>query len=225
MFGAVALVSALLPAIFYLGIPDALRLPLYLLVQIVGPAILASVAMAVGSNVIWSRAYDGPAKTLGSAWRKVAPGLKEVLAASLLSGILSLTLALFLRNLAPLVLYVVFGPPVLIQVVALEQRDLQGAWGRTRSLLAGRAGRTLLYLLTVAIGVALLSAVIVSLAYSLVADTGDVTRAVALNIVNVLVLGLLFPYLNCAGFSIYDSLRAEVDTGPEVLGESTSPTG
>jgi hypothetical protein len=90
--------------------------------------------------------------SVGSMWRGVGPVLKEVIAANLLAVVVALTLIVLLAFFPILFLPLFFGPPLVVQTVALERRRLQQALPRVRALARGQLARTLMSLFCIALG-------------------------------------------------------------------------
>lgn len=216
LFALIALVMTAVPALLVFDIAEGMALPLYLLLAVVLPAVLASIGFGLTAIVLWNRSRTGldadfHPTTVRAAFASLGPIRKELLACALLAGMIDLALAVFLGLLGLLLLGLFFGPPILVQVVALEKLSLQEAWPRARSLLKGRTARVLLYLLTIALGIGLLSAVTLNLLAQLTENMADAASYVVLSVLQILAVGLTVPLLACASFVCYRSLRAEDD--------------
>ena len=214
LFALIALVMTAVPALLVFDIAEGMALPLYLLLAVVLPAVLASVGFGLTAIVLWNRLRTGldadfHPKTVREAFSSLGPIRKELLACALLAGMIDLALAVFLGVLGLLLLSLFFGPPILVQVVVLEKLSLQEAWPRTRSLLKGRTARVLLYLLSIALGIGLLSAVTLNLLAQLTETMADGASYAVLSALQILAVGLTVPFLACASFVCYRSLRAE----------------
>ena len=202
------------PALLVFDIAEGMALPLYLLLAIVLPTVLASIGFGLAAIVLWNRGRTGlDADFHPTTARGALAGLgsirKELLACALLAGMINLAMAVFLGLLGLLLLGLFFGPPILVQVVALERKPLQEAWPRARALLKGRTPRVLLYLLAIALGIGLLSAVTLNVLAQLTESMPDAASYAVLSVLQILAVGLTIPLLACASFVCYRALRAE----------------
>jgi hypothetical protein len=142
-----------------------------------------------------------------SAWSFVVrERLRECLASALLAAMIALFISVFLGLLGLLIIFLFFGPPVLMQVVALEDERFQTAWPRTKELLKGHWGRVIMYLFTIGLAIALIQSGAVAFAAAMTEDLGRWTRAAIVSLAQVVLLGLTMPYLAAAGFALYKDL-------------------
>lgn len=144
--------------------------------------------------------YSTTAAVLGS--------LRSVTRDLFMSAFVATTLVLFV-SLLPVLNFaraVVWGPPIIISAVALEQLPLTEAWGVSRTRLAGNWGRVILYLLVVA----LLMTIIQLLLYTpvLYIELDGVAQFAVRSLGSVFVTALTLPYLASAMLVAYFDLRA-----------------
>ena len=207
VFALFAAALSILPAIFLVDLGESLILPLYLIIQVVLPSFLASIAFGIAA-VVFDRATSPTALAEGHpASRAVAQlrrNAKDVVTAALFAGMICLALATFLGPLGLLLLGTFFGPPILMQIICIEQVSMQEGWARTRGLIKGHALRIFGYLLTVALGVGIIGALVVSLVASTV--TGSPARPIAFAVVQVVVLSFTLPFLAAAQYACYRDL-------------------
>lgn len=212
LFALIALVMTLVPTLLVFDVAEGMALPLYLLLAVVLPAVLASIGFGITAIVLWNRARTGLAAemhpvTVRAAFAGLGTARKELLACALLAGMIDLALAVFLGVLGLLVWALFFGPPILVQVVAVERLSLQEAWPRAGALLKGYTPRVFLYLLAIALGVGLLSAVTLNVLSQLTEGLPNAASYAILSAFQILAVGLTVPLLACASFVCYRSLR------------------
>jgi len=228
LFGGLG-IATLVPATVLLDVAGS-NIGIYLLVQVVAPAAMASAVFAVAAVVLQEH-RSGRAVSLRDASRTLRPRTKEIFAAGLLAGMISLALVVFLRQWGLLLLPLAFGPPIVIQVVALEKASLQEALPRAASLTKGSTGRVISYLFAVSLAIALLDLALLLTIASIVDGTVPTTVAVTAapyiyGVVQVLVVAITLPYLAAASYTCYDELesRGSGEEGPSgVHGPETLP--
>ena len=126
-----------------------------------------------------------------------------------------------------LVVHLFVGPPILIQVVTLEQRALGDAWAGTRDLLAGHWGRIVMYLLNVAIVAGIVPLVLLSSLELATRRADDMLRLGTFTFLQSLLLGLLVAYLALVQVVCYLDLRERrgADAGLDEEVAATTPPG
>lgn len=220
LFALISLVITIVPTLVVFEIAASIALPLYLLIGVVLPSVLASIGFGLTAVVLWNRSRTGldaefHPTTVRGALSSLGSQRKELLASALLSGMIGLALAVFLGFLGLLLQALFFGPPVLVQVIALERLTLQQAWPRARVLIKGATPRVVLYLLTIVLGIGLLSALTLSLLAELLGGIEETARFAVLSALQIFAVGLTLPLLACASFVIYRHLRASRDAAEE----------
>jgi len=196
-----------------LASPGRLELFLAFSAQIILPVVLGTIAMALAS-VMFAETGEG---ALGprAAWRRITPLTRQMVFSGLFASMIAIWAVLLLREFGFILMPLFFGPPILIQVIALEKLDLRPARTRAFQLLRGQIGRVLVYLVVIALaigllGTALLSTVVV--VFDPVLD-GAVLAAV-FSVFQVLVAALMLPYLAAAEFVCYRTLVRIEQTRP-----------
>lgn len=213
VFALFAALLSVLPAIFLVDLGDSLILPLYLIIQVVLPAFLASVAFGIAA-IVFDKASSAKGPTelrpVAEATSTMKRNAKDVVTAALFAGMICLALATFLGPIGLLLLGTFFGPPIVMQVICLEQVSMQEGWARTRALIKGHALRIFGYLVTIALGVGMIGALFVSLVASAV--TASPVRAIAFALVQIVVLSLTLPFLAAAQYACYRDLTFRAST-------------
>lgn len=213
VFLLVSAALSILPAIFLVDLGESLILPLYLIIQVVLPAFLASVAFGIAA-VIFDRSERSGSPTerpRTQALAVVKERAKDVATTALFAGMICLALATFLGPLGLLLLGTLFGPPIVMQVICVERMTLQEGWARTREISKGHALRVMAYLLTIALGVGVFGALVVSLVSRSI--TASPARGIAFALVQIVVLSVTLPFLAAAQYACYRDLsyRSSVD--------------
>jgi hypothetical protein len=171
---------------------------------------LVSVAVADGTA--------GLSVSVGTMWRGVRAVFKEVIASNLLAVVVALSLVVLLAAFPFLFLPLFFGPPLVVHAVTLERKRLQEGVPRMRALARGNWGRTILYLLSVALGARLLQGAVLDGMWSLTASLVTVLRAIVFVFSRVLIEAATASFVAVVGTFLYFDLRARLeDYGPEEL--------
>ncbi len=216
LFAGLGIVT-LVPSALILGVSGPI-VAVYLLLQVVFPAVLASAAFAVAAVVLDEHRRERRAG-LREAFARLGPRAKEVVAAGLLSGMISLALVVFLRQWGLLLLPLAFGPPILIQVVALEKASLQEASSRAGSITKGSTGRVISYLVSISLALALLNLVflvtVVGLVQRTIPTAAETAARFAYGILQVSIVAVTIPYLAAASYLCYVQLAAQRDSVEE----------
>lgn len=201
---------SLLPAIFLFDLGASLILPLYLVIQVVLPSFLASVAFGI-TAIVCDRATRDAAPAMMKPIAQMRRNAKDVVTAALFAGMICLALATFLGPIGLLLLATFFGPPILMQVISLEEVSMQEGWARTRALLKGSTLRILGYLVTIALGIGVIGALVVSIVDSTV--SASPARAIIFGLIQIVVLSVTLPFLGAAQYACYRDLtfRASVE--------------
>jgi hypothetical protein len=161
--------------------------------------------------------------SVGSMWRGVGPVLKEVIAANLLAVVVALTLVVLLAFFPILFLPLFFGPPVVVQTVALERRRLQQALPRVRALARGQLARTLMSLFCIALGARLLQGLVLDGVIAATTSMLTAARVVLFVLVEVLIEAATVTFFAVAATLAYFDIRSRnEDFGPEELASERS---
>lgn len=205
LFAAIGVLISLLPALFFFELPEGAVIPVYLFVQVAIPAVMVSLGIAV-SAVVMHGNEDGGSATVTGAIASVRSHLRQSLAAALLAGMLSIFIAVFLGILSFILIYLFFGPPILIQVVTLEKARLQSAWPRMKALMKGHWVQVIMYLFVIGLGIALMQSLTLAVVTTAVQDVERWARTVIVNIANLAVIALAMPFLAATGYALYKDL-------------------
>jgi hypothetical protein len=206
-----ALQTALLSASGSARGPDAADVLAAILLRVVVPIVVGSYATALAAVMMRDAMLTSPSG-ISAAAAKLRPVGRELLASALVAAMLGLFFVVPPFNLvAPLLgmtfFGLVYGPPVLVHVIALERRPLKLAWPRARSLLKGNWARLILYLTAVTF--------LITLVASLLVQPAVRVPLVVLEFAYMLILGLLMPLLVAVSFVGYLDVREQRD-GREV---------
>ena len=201
------LVLSPLPRVLAFEVPVIARLPLGILVEIAVPCFAASIVLVAATLKL--------AEESSGIGDRLRPALASASLAALVSCVMALLpyLGLLLSFLlGPLV----FGPPIVAQVIAVEGLSLRDALSRTRTLLAGVGGRAFLYLLNIGVGIGILSVLMIGGAMSLVVDGPEIVRVLVNSVYQSAVLGLLVGFLATVEYVMFTQLRARAgDATPD----------
>jgi hypothetical protein len=170
----------------------------------------------VGVGVADSTA--GMAVSGGSMWRGVRAVVKDVVAANLLAVVVALTLVVLLAFFPILFLPLFFGPPLIVQVVALERKRLQEAVPRARLLVRGQLARTLLALFCVALGARLVQGVVLDRFLAVSTSLVTAARVVLYVLTEVILEATTVTFFAVVATLAYFDVRARTeDFGPNEL--------
>lgn len=208
-------------AIYAFDQTDTSRILIFLLVVVIGQQVAASLATAVAQVFAVDKVL-GRGAGLRDAMREVRSIGSPVLLAAFTSAMLVMLVGLLLplgaspaTSLVQILIgYLFLGPPILLTVVLLETRRFAGSTARFKELMAGEWGRVPMYMLTFALGAAMLQLVATGVAILLVArgvDTLDdlnVWAGLAVLLAGTIVRSLVLPYLSSVWLVAYFDLRA-----------------
>ena len=156
--------------------------------------------------------------TTASMWRGVKGSLKEVVASNLLAVVVALSLVVLLAAFPFLFLPLFFGPPLIVQAVVLERMRLQEGMPRMTTLARGNWGRTILYLLSIALAARLLQGAVLDAVWAVTEPLATVARAVLFVIGRILIEAITVGYFAVVTTFLYFDLRARFeDFGPDDL--------
>ena len=205
LFGLVALAISVLSLVGLAGLGKA-ELFVAFLAQIVLPVVIGTYAMAV-SAVLFDEAVAGHPIGLKAATDKLGPLRKDVLVSGLFASMIAIWAVILLAQFGFVLMPLFFGPPILIQVIALERLTLRPARTRAREILKGQTSRVIVYLLVVALLIGLLGTAALG-AFLAVADNGgsDLLLAGVFSIVQILVAAFMLPFLAACSYVCYTAL-------------------
>ena len=210
----------------YVALSIQLR-SLIFMVQITSNAVAGSFAAAITAAFLIDR-IAGREISISDTWSSLRSNARDLLTAGLLASVLALALVLFLIDLDVLLMPILFGPPVVAQVLAVERLKLQQGWPRARELGAREWGRVIMYLVTLALTVALVVNLVlygVGVGISGLSIQGDAIETVAGIAFGLVLPHLLFalgwPLISVAQAVVYLDLRARKEelTHPKLVVE------
>jgi hypothetical protein len=185
------------------------------LFQLFASIIVALAGALIAAQVLSSR------RTLAEVYSSLRPLRSDLLGSALYSMLLGgfAHLVPFLGLVLPLML---LGPPVLAQVVAIEERPLAEARPRALRLFSGRMLKTFAFLLPVTLVLRLLEGVLYTAALGAASAAGwdPAALAVLQGICSAAFMGLaMIPFLGALMAALYFDMRARAgDLDEDALG-------
>lgn len=176
---------------------------------------LASLAIGLSGYVLWRYVTRGQSIGVRTALVALRPRARDLLAVAFYAATGGLFLVLLTAGLGFLLLPLLFGPPLVVHVIALEDKRVSEAWSATKELARGHTVRILVYLLTIALGVTLLGSLIINVYTTFSEGLASVPRTIIFLVMQAVVTGVTFPYLAAASFSCYWDLRVRKDQPSE----------
>ncbi len=225
-FGSLAAVyvpGMLVASCLGLLIPSAAGSPVALLLSsfvfaVIMPAIIGAFLSAAGS-VLLIPETSGRRPGLAGAWSALRGTRLQVFAGSLVTALIA-SLTVFALNVTGLIfLYLLIGPPILVQTIVFERKSLAEAWSAIKLRLARRWSRPLGYMLSYAFGFFFLVTALTIAALHLLDGLGLPIREAADGssfvyfaavpaVLQGLFSGLLLPFLTAMAVALYvDSTR------------------
>lgn len=198
------LLAYLSTAVSLLELADLPQQIVNFLGYVIVPTMIFSLAFAFANPVLASTVV-GPRFPFLSSYRKTRGRTYDLISASLAAALGASLFAMLLGPIGLLLSPVVFGPPIFVQLVALEGKTWAEAWVDGKALLLGRKGRVFLNLLTV---VALVMLIQLSLLSAAAAVEASTTQAIAQLSINIVFGALVYPFIAAAGLIAYLDLRA-----------------
>jgi hypothetical protein len=175
---------------------------------VVLPIVVGGIAVATGTVLVTDRLVGFPS-TATDAFRKIRPHLSALVVAGLASSILSILLQVLLPPLAFFVRPLLYGPAIIVQVIALEGADLKIATARAGELLRGEKLRVFANLFAISLGVSILNVLVPGLVgAALNSISNDVVARTAGTLVQILASAALVPLVAVAMVVAYFDLRA-----------------
>jgi hypothetical protein len=172
------------------------------------PIVVGGVVVAIGTVLVTDRLV-GIATSATDAFRKIRPHLSALFVAGLASSLLSILLQLVLPPFAFFVHPLLYGPAIVVQVIALEGADLKVAMARAGELSRGEKLRVFANLFAVSLGVSIVTLLVPGLAGAALNSISiDVVARTAGTLVQILVTAALVPVVGVAMVVAYLDLRA-----------------
>lgn len=189
------------------GPPSVASLALNYVFAYVLPALLGSFAFAATAPLVESALLGRP-PVLGAALAATRHRVADLLPGATMATLVAVVLGSFNLDLLGLP-FVFYGPPVVAQVLMLEEGGYRRSGTRTRALASGNTLRLLGYFFTVAVGIAwLLDLGTRGTLAGLVGTAPHVAAVMLALTVRGLLFGFLLPFLACAMTVMYFDLRA-----------------
>ncbi|MDQ3877467.1 MAG: hypothetical protein M3290_03850 [Actinomycetota bacterium] len=204
------IVTAAVAALSTVEVPTgSLALLAYFLLFIGVPALLYGYAMATAAIFLCDR-IAGVETTVVGALRSAGGKAGAIILGAAVAGILaSFSLFVVGPELGQFITLPFFiGPPIVIQLIALERLSAGRAWDRAKQLLKGEWTRIPLYLLTIAMGLGLLDFVVVGAVLSSFHGVDSTGSRIAIAAAELVGASLTLPYLGAGGLIGYFDLRA-----------------
>jgi hypothetical protein len=172
------------------------------------PIIVGGIAVATATLLLTDRLV-GRATTATDAFRNIRPYLSALFVAGLASSLLSILLQLVLPPLAFFIHPLLYGPAILVQVIALEGADLKIGVSRAGELLRGEKLRVFGNLFAVSLGVSILILLLPVLAGAALSSiSNDIVTRSAGTLVQIVVTAVVVPFVAVAMVASYFDLRA-----------------
>ena len=209
LFFGVFLLWAYLPGIFYADIPSGPAYALFVLVRHVIPMALAALAAATLTLII--RDTGDGSVGIRAALAELDDLRRDVVVGGLFAALMTLLFSTFILPgiLGEMIGAAFFlGPPILVQVVAVERMQLVEGWARTRLLLRGNWGRVVLYVFNLALALGFFVAFAVQ-SLALAAEGGSTAlRFMSLGFLQAVLFGLGAGFIAIFGAVLYADLAA-----------------
>lgn len=208
LFGPFVVVYAALYVVSSVGsrsVPSGSEALVVIVARILVPAVAGTLLFALAARVAVGEIASHRVAPR-AAIRSLAPALRDLAACGIASALLAMVAVMLMGPLGILVQPLFVGPPILLQVVAVEGRSFRDASTRTRRLLAGEWARLLAYLFAIAL---VLGNLVVVAAYGLARAGSGLGAAVEVAVLVALLAlpGLLMPFMACAGVVAYVDAR------------------
>ena len=210
LFIVVYIVASTLPYALFAALPSVSRTVVG--VQLLYLAVMfgLSVCTAVAAVIVVDE-YAGKTTLAREAWRTVIPRLRDVFIVCLITSLFALLLSqvLFAGYLGLLLTVAIFmGPPVVVQVLVVEELPLREAWARSRELLKMQWGRTIMYIFNIALLSTFVTAFAVQSFILETTETSDVLSFLMTRVIEAILYAGSAAFLAVLGTTIYLDIRA-----------------
>lgn len=199
VLGVIVLVAQT-PLMFDLADETVTNLSYLLLVLI--PSLVYGYGLGIASYLLEKDAEEDPVHARTAA-REVRPHLRTIINAALIGSVLTGVNVLLLGPLLP---YLFYGPPILMQTVSIEGLRITDGWARTKALMKGNWGRVILYLISIVLMLGLTVTLALGLLSIATDDLATNVRRIYFLCIQVGVLSLILPFLAAAHFELYVDL-------------------
>lgn len=172
---------------------------------------LAGTALFAAASIVFSDHVDGSPSSLRAALLSLRPLASDLIRAALFSAIFSIFALTLIGGISLLFI----GPPIVVQLIAVDRLHLREAWARTRVMASGEWPRIVGVLLLVVLVLALVPRAIFGF-IEVGSDLTDASQLAVLAGLQLLVAGLGYPYLAATQFVLYRDLsERKPETSPE----------
>jgi hypothetical protein len=176
-------------------------------VLLVFPPVVGGIAVAAAAVLLTDRLVGKPTHAR-EAYRELRPRLGSLIAAGLAATLLSVVLRKLVPPVAFFIQPLLYGPAILVQVIALETRDLRAALARAGRLLRREASRIFMYLFVLSLGVSLLGILLPGFASVPFSTVSDTAYFIVNSLLQILAIVALIPFVAAAMLVGYLDLRA-----------------
>lgn len=208
--GAITVVAQV-PLFAYEGDPP---FTLSFMLGVLFPAVLYGYAYAVTAHMLQRDAEGDPLRAR-TAVREVRMHMRAIVNAAVIGSVLTA-----INPLGPLLPAFFYGPPILMQVVAVERRQIPDAWARVKEIMEGTWGRVILYLVSLSLALGALIQTVFGLLVVALDDLAEDVETSILLVSLALFMAFALPYLASAQFELYNDVRG---AGSPPLPEDPTP--
>lgn len=193
-----------LPLLALIDLSDTALATLAFALQVISA--LVGTTLFAAASIVFSDHVAGSRSSLRPALSSLRPLTRDVITAALFSAIFSMFALTLLGNLGLLLQPLFVGPPILVQVLAIEHLRLRDAWPRTRVIASGQWTRVVGMLLGIVLALAVVLIAVFGFVEAGTSAASDAARLGVFVAVQGLVAGLAYPYLAAAQFVLYRDL-------------------
>jgi hypothetical protein len=183
-----------------IDLSDAALATLLFALELVGA--LVGTALFAAASIVFSDHVNGSQSSLRTALLSLRPLTSDLIRAALFSAILSIFALTLIGGISLLFI----GPPIVVQLIAIDRLHLRDAWSRTRVIASGQWPRIVGVLLVIVLVMALVPRALFGFIELGPRLATDASRFAVLALLQVLVAGLAYPYLAAAQFVLYRDL-------------------
>ena len=180
------------------------------LVRLMVRVTTSGLGVALGAAIIADGVAGEPASAR-RALRMCRPLLRELLAAALFGALLAMLFVFATQGLALLLMPLFFGPPLIVQVIALEAKPFQLATRRVREIGRGQLARIFGYLLAVALFISLVVVVVPQVVAALGAGLGDAGQLGLWVLSSIVLSAIALAFFSAVTTVAYFDLRARAE--------------
>jgi hypothetical protein len=168
--------------------------------------VIGSMAVAV-SSPMFADQIAGITSPIAQGLRVFRERRRDVIAISLLSGLLTTFLIMLGGIIGVLISLALLGPPMLAQVVTVEEGELSTAWMRTRLLMKFEWGRVVMYLINISLTIGFFVYLVTGYVSYWTRDANDTLAAGVFLLLEAVLLGILVPFIGAIQTVLYVDVR------------------